>query len=302
LQTAAFGERARPATLTIVAVATRQTPATRAKDSDREQTCRALDDALTDGELSMEEHRQRISAATNAVTLGELQALVADLQSAPAPVQPAAPVSVPKISGWGVTAAALVVAMLLGVGIGWGLYGHTSSPLSFTSDRADPGAKPDGIAPTVLTPPKHLQSLGGLTGLMDQTRKRFGDAMGFRLVVYPDYAVMDRADPSQDRRQLSYTYRGGWGNPSSSAKTSDVVAVDLSRFDPHVVVGILRGAPQTLGIKQADVKSTYLIVEPSRDPTTPDALSLSAYVSTDYGSGYIVFAGDGTVNQLYYPS
>ncbi|EUA56562.1 hypothetical protein I553_8610 [Mycobacterium xenopi 4042] len=69
---------------TIVAVATRQTPATRAKDSDREQTCRALDTALSDGELSMEEHRERIKAATSAVTLGELQTLVADLQSAPA--------------------------------------------------------------------------------------------------------------------------------------------------------------------------------------------------------------------------
>lgn len=287
---------------TIVAVATRQTPTTRAKDSDREQTCRALDDALNDGELSMEEHRQRISAATNAVTLGELQTLVADLQSAPAPVQPAAPASVPKISGWGVMAAALVAAVLLGVGIGWGLYGHTSSPLSFTPDRTDPGVKPDGIAPTVLTPPKQLQTLGGLTGLMDQTRKRFGDANGFRLVIYPEYAVIDRPDPSQDRRVLSYTYRGGWGSPSSSPKTSDAVAVDLSRFDPKVVVGILRGAPETLGIKQADVKSTYLIVEPSRDPTTPDALSLSAYVSADYGSGYIAFAGDGTVKQVYYPS
>ncbi|BBY06423.1 hypothetical protein MNVI_17410 [Mycobacterium noviomagense] len=53
--------------------------------------------------------------------------------------------------------------------------------------------------------------------------------------------------------------------------------------------------------KQSDVKSTYLIVEPSRDPTTPDALSLSAF-SADYGSGYIAFAGDGTVKQVYYPS
>jgi hypothetical protein len=53
-----------------------------------------------------------------------------------------------------------------------GLYGNTSSPLSFTSD---PEAKPDGVAPVVLTPPKQLQSLRGLTGLMEQTRKKFGD-------------------------------------------------------------------------------------------------------------------------------
>lgn len=61
----------------------------------------------------------------------------------------------------------------------------------------------------LLTPPRRLQSLGGLTGLIEQNRKRFGDPMGFRLVIYPDYAVMDRADPNDERHQLSYTYRAG---------------------------------------------------------------------------------------------
>lgn len=82
----------------------------------------------------------------------------------------------------GLLAAAFVASVLLGVGIGWGVYGNTRSPLDFTSD---PGAKPDGIAPVVLTPPRQLHSLGGLTGLLEQTRKRFGDTMGYRLVIYP---------------------------------------------------------------------------------------------------------------------
>ena len=55
--------------------------AARATDSDRDDTCQVLDTAMSDGELSMEEHRQRVSAATNAKTLGELQSLVSDLQS-----------------------------------------------------------------------------------------------------------------------------------------------------------------------------------------------------------------------------
>jgi hypothetical protein len=57
-------------------VATRQSAGTRAKDSDRNNTCRVLDTALGEGQLSMEEHRQRVGAATNAATLGELQSLV----------------------------------------------------------------------------------------------------------------------------------------------------------------------------------------------------------------------------------
>ena len=39
----------------------------------------------------------------------------------------------------------------------------------------------------------------------------------------------------------------------------------------QAVVGILRGAPETLGIKPTDVTSTYLIIDPSGDPTTPDS-------------------------------
>jgi Protein of unknown function (DUF3060)/Domain of unknown function (DUF1707) len=54
---------------------------TRATDSDRDDTCRVLDTALSQGQLSMEEHRQRVSAATNAKTLGELHSLVSDLQT-----------------------------------------------------------------------------------------------------------------------------------------------------------------------------------------------------------------------------
>jgi hypothetical protein len=77
--------------------------------------------------------------------------------------------------------------------------------------------------------------------------------------------------------------------------------IDLSKFDAKAVVGVLRGAP-TLGIKPTDVKSNYLSFDPSRDPTTPGALSIDVNVSSDYGSGYIELAGDGTVKQRNYPS
>jgi hypothetical protein len=276
------------------------TAATRAKDSDRQDACKILDDALDDGRLSSEEHRQRIGTATNAVTLGDLHALVADLQTDNATVQ-LPPVAPPRLRGWGLAAAALVVSMLLGVGIGWAAYGNTGSLLDFTSD---PGAKPDGVAPVVLTPPTQLHSVGGLTGLIEQTRKRFGNVLGYRLVIYPTYAVLDRPDPSDDRRVLAYNYRGGWGDPTSSAKSASdgPVAVDLGKFDVTTTIGIMRGAPETLHMKQSDVKNTYLIVEPATDPTAPGSLSLSLYVSTDYGGGSIVFAADGTVKRLNLPT
>lgn len=279
------------------------TTTTRAKDSDRQDTCTVLDDALADGELSAEEHRERVSAATKAVTMGDLHALVTDLQTNTGRQLPAldSRPKLPRVGGWGVPAAAFVVSVLLGVGIGWGLYGNTRSPLDFTTD---PGAKPDGVSAVVLTPPTQLHSVGGLTGLFEQMRKRLGDTVGYRLVIYPTYAVLDRPDPSDDRRMLAYTYRGGWGDPTSSAKSSSdaAVPVDLSRFDVTKAVGIMRGAPETLHMRPSDVKSTYLIIEPATDPTTPGSLSLSLYVSSDYGGGHIAFAGDGTVKQMSLPT
>jgi hypothetical protein len=280
-------------------VATRQTSGTRAKDSDRDDTCRILDAALAEGQLSAEEHRERISAATRAVTLGELRDLITDLQIASPPAQLPVLAKPLRLPGRGLAVGALLAAGLLGIGIGWGVYGDTSSPLSFTSD---PGAKPDGVAPVVLTPPRQLHSLGGLTGLLEQARQKFGDTVGYRLVIYPEYASLTRPDPGEGRRELNYTYRGGWDDPSSSAKSSTAVAVDLSRFDAKAVIGILRGAPETLGIKPADVTSTYLTIEPARDPTTPGELSLSVSVSSDYGGGYIAVAGDGAVKRINYPS
>jgi hypothetical protein len=162
----------------------------------------------------------------------------------------------------------------------------------------------DDIAAVVLTPPTQLHLVDGLTGLMQQTGKRFGDTMGFRLVVYPTYAILDRPDPSDGHRVLAYDYRGGWGDPTSSPKSAadGPVAVDLSKFGIAATVGVMRGAPETLHMKQSDVQTMYLIVEPGTDPTTPGALSLSVYVSSDCGGGSIVFAGDGTPKRLDLPT
>jgi hypothetical protein len=285
-------------------VATRQTAGTRAKDSDRNDTCQILDSALSDGQLSMDEHRTRVALATNAATLGDLQSLVEDLQNANAPVQLPVLKKPSKFtagggggSGWGMRAAVAGVLVVLGIAIGWGLYGNTPSPLSFTSD---PGAKSDGIPAKVITPPKQLQSLGGMNGLLEQMRQRFGDTMGYGLTIYPDYAVLSRSDPTDERRKLSYTYRGGFDDPSTSAKDDDDVVVDLAAFDVETTVAILRGAPETVGLQQKDVKpdSTYLSIDPARDPVTPGALELRASVSSDFGSGAVTFAGDGTIKRI----
>ncbi|WKG03543.1 DUF1707 domain-containing protein [Mycolicibacterium sp. HK-90] len=286
-------------------MATRQTSTTRAKDSDRNDTCKVLDNALSEGQLSMEEHRQRVTAATNATTLGDLAGLVDDLQNSNAPVQ-LPELSKPRLPrmprtqgpGWGLRLAMAVVLVIFGIGIGWGLYGNTSSPLSF---NPDPGAVPDGIDPVVLTPPTQLQSLNGVKGLFEQMRQKFGATTGFELHIDPDSALLYRPDPQDNRKKLYYRYTGGWGDPSTDPRNveKDDRLVDLAAFDYEKVLGIMRGAPDTLNTKRADVKSTWLRITPSEDPSTPEAINVAVIVSSDFGGGSIDLYPDGTVKSMY---
>lgn len=290
-------------------MASRKSPGTRAKDTDRNDTCQILDSALADGQLSMDEHRTRVTQATSAATLGALQSLVADLQTDKAPVQlpdlkePSKVASNLKLSGGGrakgIGLAFSAVLIVFGVLIGWGLYGNSSSPLDFTTD---PGAKADGVVPVVVTPPAELQSLGGLSGLFEQMRQRFGDTNGYSLSIWPDRAYLDRADPRDDRRVLAYTYRGGWSDDPSSSTRSDERSVDLAKFDFPKIIGLLRGAPETLQMGSQQITDSRLEIEPSSDPLHPDSVLIRIYVSGEFDSGYMDVGPDGSVRQLSPPS
>lgn len=93
---------------------------TRAADNDRNDTCKVLDSAFGDGQLSMKEHRQRVSAATRATTLGELQSLVLDLQIQRAPVQ--LPTLKSPARRWVLRIAVATMLVLAGAGLAWALF------------------------------------------------------------------------------------------------------------------------------------------------------------------------------------
>lgn len=274
------------------------TPGTRATDSDRNNTCQVLDAALDDGQLSMEEHRQRVSAATKATTLGELQSLVSDLQIHQAPVQLKSP-SGGRLGGRGIWIAAAAVLLLLGLGIGWGLSGNTASPPNPSDPGPQTGGSPAAAIPSAAptTAPTQLQSAGGLTGLLEQIRQRFGDTNGYQLLVYPDYAVIFRVDPRNDRRAVSYDFQnGGWIQIPAGMIPPGTAVADLSKFGVAAVVGALRDAPQALKI--TDVKLTYLIIQGKPG----GSLDMSIYVSDSANNGgHIDIAPDGTVKAIYPP-
>ncbi|MCV7401882.1 DUF1707 domain-containing protein [Mycobacterium fragae] len=269
------------------------TPGTRATDSDRNETCQALDAALGEGQLSMEEHRERVSAATKATTLGELQALVSDLQIHQAPAQ----LKSPSSSRLGIWIAAAAVLLVLGLGIGWGMSSNGSSPPTRANTGGSPAAALPSTAPSPTPAPEQLQSAGGLTNLLTQIREKFGDTNGYQLLVYPDYAVIFRVDPRNDRRAVSYDFQnGGWIQIPSGMIPTDTAVADLGKFSVAAVVGAMRDAPQTLKI--ADPKVTYLIIQGKPGGN----LDMSIYVGdTAEHTGYIKIAPDGAVTAIYPP-
>jgi len=61
----------------------------------------------------------------------------------------------------------------------------------------------------------------GLTGLLATFRSKFGDTMGFQLVVYPDYAITERVSPKNSHVEQDFMYRDGqWSGWGSDTTTS----------------------------------------------------------------------------------
>lgn len=260
----------------------------------------------------MEEHRQRVSAATNATTLGELQSLVTDLQAS-APMQPFA---APTHSYRGVMVA--VVGAVCAAAVGWLVFkdpGSGSSPTASTTTAeatsthvmaADPSTTsttPADPAPVVLTPPRDLQSADGLARIIATMRERFGDTTGYELAVMPDEAVLARPDPSDEHSKLIYSFEGGWGDPSTRSRSDTDDVTDLAAFDIQAAAAALQAAPATLRIAPADVKETFLDVDHVADPGGPGALELLVKVTMTSGAnGWIYLDGAGNIKRVEYPS
>jgi serine/threonine-protein kinase len=159
--------------------------------------------------------------------------------------------------------------------------GTTSAPTSTQSTPAGPA---------------QLQTSDGLRGLLDTMRGHFGDTMGFQLVIYPTYAVLERVSPTNSHVEQDFMYRDGkWNSWGADTTTSsfDVLA-DLSAFDANAVAATLAGAPQALGAP--DGSQMYLIVEGAEG----GGLELAIH-SAAPGTGYMQVNADGSVKKVFPP-
>ena len=142
--------------------------------------------------------------------------------------------------------------------------------------------------------PTQFLTADGLTKLFAEIRNKFGDTMGYQLSVYPDYAVVDHADPQNSQHKRSYVYRSGswsdFGEPEHVSSMDSLV--DLSKFDPAAVAAKLPEAPQALNVPNPD--STYLIVEGDEGGTR-----IAIYESGNGDSGYMDLNPDGSVKAMH---
>jgi len=173
-----------------------------------------------------------------------------------------------------------------------------------------PGTKPSSPGTTSAGPsvstsaPTATQSAGtaelhtaqGLSGLLDTIRNKFGDTMGFQLVAYPDYAVLERVSPTNSHVEQDFMYRGGqWNSWGSDTTTSSLdVLADLSAFNADAVAATMAGAPQALGAP--DGSQMYLIVEGAEGGSVELAIHSAAP-----GTGFMQVNPDGSIKKVFPP-
>ncbi len=176
----------------------------------------------------------------------------------------------------------------------------STQPSAPSTQPSAPSTTSSAAASTTATSapagPTELHTKEGLSGLLDTMRNRFGETMGFQLVVYPAYAVTERVDPNNSHVEQDFMYRDGqwkgWGSDTTTS-SFDVLA-DLSAFNVDAVAATLASAPQSLGAP--DGRQTYLIVEGAEG----GGLELSIH-SAAPGTGFMEVNPDGSVKEIHPP-
>ena len=128
--------------------------------------------------------------------------------------------------------------------------------------------------------------------------KHFGDTLGYQLDVRSGRADLYRPDAVNGHKTVLWIYSdGNWALLQNDASTPLRTTVgDLSNFDVQAVLGTVRDAPQTLGIRNAT--DEWLDIQSAED----GSLALRVHVSQGaQGGGYIAVGTDGSVIRIYAP-
>ncbi len=278
-------------------------PGTRARTADREAAGAVLGRAFGEGQLVEDEYRARAELLTDAVTLGDLAELTADLQGArPAPVAPP-----PARSGGQGRYFAVIGAAAIAIAFGtFALVHREAGPVpAVPPGAAAPEAAPpvpyaalNDVEPLVIPTP-NLVTEAGLAHFIDRYRVEFGDTVADEITLYPAHARVTRALPGQPNRKVTYTYRGGFHQDSDpTTRPVDTPSVDLSAVDTAAIGAAAGTAAATTRVPDGAVSMIEVDV-PSFDPLAGRP-AVSIHVGNTFDeSGWFVLSPAGEVLKVW---
>ena len=264
----------------------------RARDIDRSTTATALDNAYADGQLSYEEHRLRLERARAAVTLGELDALVADLQVRTA-MPPRAVPSARRGPGVGVLRWAVATVGLLALAaLVWFVVRTTpedDEPVAAaTTTTTTTSSYPAEVTP-IFAPRVDFAAAAGYEQFVDLYRARFGDTISDNLNINIEngYASFTRAEELD--RERDFTFRGGFDTGDLAARETNTQVIDIATVSPETYAALLQQAVERTALRDAYV--THVMMRTGR--TGPE---ISVYVTNNVSENeYIIATFDGRI-------
>lgn len=233
---------------------------TRARDIDRVAVMAVIDDALADGQLTGEEHRERLDRARKAVLLGDLNVLTADLQrSRPVPLR-LRPAKDRRLR-W--TLVGLATSMVCGlVAVVTVAVLHRDSGDDTVVPLPTPAAAPAGGdapgIPTTSAPEPVMYTADAIREVVEATRNRFGTTVIEGMHLYPDSAEVHVYDTSSSVGSVRYQYTlgGEFDDPQTYGGTSvgsdNGETVDLADLDVGKVADLIAQSPEKLGVQTSD--------------------------------------------------
>jgi hypothetical protein len=288
-------------------------PQARAKDRDRDRAVYVIAAALRNGQISQQDHDLRVERVRASSTIGELDGLVRDVATAPAPLPPTAivppPPAVPAdlygpapsakkhpVAGTKSPASAqaarkvflscmVIVLVFVLAPIVFGI-------VLFAAQSGGGGPEVVETDPIPAGPPFELTA-AGLRDFVTAYDETFDDTEVVRSVFYDAGYVVSWVPAGDDKVALWNYLNGAFdqlGDPMEG--TQDTAPVDLADLRPAKVMMLVRTARETLGVP--DPTSTYVIFDRgiSAEP------QVAVYVTNDNGdSGYLAADLDGTILQ-----
>ncbi len=267
----------------------------RARDIDRAQTCGLLDAGYAEGQLDPTEYESRTAAAMKAKTLGELDALVSDLQIPEHLVETArASAPPPRRRVPGRVVAAGVVAAVAVVGtVVFTTRGHDTAPETVVAADPVPAPVAPGEPQPIVIEPIDPVSADGVRDFVRQLGVKFnGDLRVDQVTFYPTYVFFTRMLQDQPHREQDWSYRSGFSpTREPESRSLDTTTVDLADLDVDRLADVLATGANRVGVPTGWVEHIFV----RADSSTGEGLVSVLFEDKDKRRGMMDTRLDGTV-------